>query len=193
METVEDTFTPPSPIEYVANEYLSERETAVVVGLIGSASPRVVLEVGVNLGKTAAALLAGVPSIEAYVGVDVDYGHRTSLSCQRREVPVSAGKYAWPDGRFWLLSKDSRELSAADLEPIDAAFIDGDHSEAAVLHDSRLARDLLRPGGVVVWHDYGNPAVEVTRALDSLAAHGWPIRCVRGTWLAFMRKTHDSP
>jgi predicted O-methyltransferase YrrM len=36
----------------------------------------------------------------------------------------------------------------------DLVFVDGDHSFDAVLADSRSAFDLIRPGGVVVWHDY---------------------------------------
>jgi hypothetical protein len=57
-----------------------------------------------------------------------------------------------------------------------------------VLQDSRTARALVRQGGVIVWHDYRNGAVEVTPVLDRLAAdEGWPLLHVEGTWLAFLR------
>ena len=66
----------------------------------------------------------------------------------------------------------------------DAVFIDGDHSYKAVVHESKLAREVVRPGGIIVWHDFQNPAVEVTQALTEL---DWPIMSLRGSWLAFMR------
>ena len=67
-------------------------------------------------------------------------------------------------------------------------FIDGDHSAVGVLHDSELARALIRPGGIIVWHDYTNAAVEVTQVLDHFAAEGWRISHFPGTWLAYLRK-----
>ena len=82
-------------------------------------------------------------------------------------------------------------LRSGHLEACDAVFIDGDHSELAVLHESRLARRLMRGRGIIVWHDYGNNAVEVTHALNRLHNEGWPISCVEHSWLAFMRVEND--
>lgn len=36
----------------------------------------------------------------------------------------------------------------------DIAFIDGDHSYEAVRKDTRMILPLMKPGGVIVWHDY---------------------------------------
>jgi hypothetical protein len=79
------------------------------------------------------------------------------------------------------------ELTRDDLEPCDAVFIDGDHSVKEVSHDSELARELVRLGGIICWHDNLNPAVEVTQVLKRLNASGWPIKQVAGSWIAFMR------
>lgn len=177
-------FTSPRTL---ANAYLGATETALVVDLIATVWPRVMLELGVNLGKTARAILDAVPSLELYIGVDVPSGVYPRLACQRSEVPIIAGTFAASDPRFQILIAESTTLTAEDLEPVDAVFVDGDHSAVAVEHDSRLARELLRPGGIIVFHDYGNPAVEVTPVLDRLAEEGWPIRHVRNTWLAYMR------
>jgi len=65
-------------------------------------------------------------------------------------------------------------------------FIDGDHSAAAVAHDSALAFAICQAGGVVIWHDYHTGLnVEVKPVLDRLAAEGRPITLVQGTWIAF--------
>lgn len=169
------------------NPYLGEHETAVVLDLVSSVAPRVMLEFGVNLGITAHTILQALPGIEMYIGVDVPFGHNTRLRCQRDEVPAHVARYAAGDPRFRLLLRESTTLTADELEPVDAAFIDGDHSAVGVGHDSELARELLRPHGIIVWHDYGNPAVEVTAVIDRLAGEGWPICHVPQTWLAYMR------
>jgi hypothetical protein len=50
-----------------------------------------------------------------------------------------------------------------------------------------MARRLLRRPGIIVWHDWTNPNVQVTQALTQLTHEGWPIDCVDNSWLAFMK------
>ena len=172
------------------NPYLSDKETNVVVSLMRSVFPRVVIEFGCNRGLTSRRILRDVSSVERYIGIDVPPNFRTVLPGQQSEVPKVAGKEAFFDSRFFMLEIEngSKDLTFDDLEFCDAVFIDGDHSFYGVISDSELARSLLRPGGIIIWHDYGNPTVEVTKAIDCLLERGWPIeRPVEGTWLVFMR------
>jgi predicted O-methyltransferase YrrM len=170
------------------SQYLNGNETSILVDLVKSVSPRVMVEFGCNVGITAKRVLENVETLERYIGIDVGPNHVPTLSCQAAEVPERAGAFVADDPRFFLLSSPSIRLSGDDLEPCDAVFIDGDHSDEAVTHESYMAEELVRRGGIIVWHDYGNPAVEVTRALERLTADGWPIKSVEGSWLAFMRK-----
>jgi len=176
------------PIAGPFSQYLNARETSVLVHLVGRVNPCTMIEFGCNVGRTACRVLDNVPSIETYVGIDVPTLFRPVLHCQRNEVPARAGIEASDRDNFYLLEcpGGATELLENDLERCEAVFIDGCHSEYGVLADSRLARALLKPGGVIVWHDYANPGVEVTRALDQLHAQGWPLQHVEGTWLAFM-------
>jgi predicted O-methyltransferase YrrM len=184
MEVVSIT---PDPIRLFYNPFLNEKETAILITLVRSVNPRVMIEFGCNSGRTAKTILEHVPSLEAYVGVDVPAEHVPTLHCQRNEVPYAPGVYAANDPRFYLLvhERGTLGLGPQDLELCDAVFIDGDHSQHAVLHDSYLARALVRPNGIIIWHDYGNPAVEVTQALDQLRE--WPLCHVAQTWLAYRR------
>jgi predicted O-methyltransferase YrrM len=168
------------------SDYLNRNETSILIDLVKGVSPKVMIEFGCNLGVTAKRVLENVPTLERYVGVDVEPDHVPTLGCQLSEVPERAGAYAADDQRFFLLTSPSTELDADDLERCDAVFIDGDHSEAVVSHESMLARELVRKGGIIIWHDYGNPSVEVTKVLDRLGGT-WPITSVDGSWLAFMR------
>ena len=169
------------------NQYLNDKETQILVDLVASVSPRVMIEFGCNLGLTARSILAKVSTLQRYIGIDVDFDHVTTLRCQQTEVPMHPASYVH-DPRFKLILQDSRLLESIDLELCDAVFIDGDHSEKAVLHDSILANELVRPGGIIIWHDYQNPYVEVTGALQDLCGLGWPIQTVVDTWLAYFRK-----
>jgi predicted O-methyltransferase YrrM len=175
------------PVKGPFSKYMTPQETAILIKLIGSVSPKVVIEFGCNLGITARRILDNVPSIEKYIGIDVPSNHKPVLSCQIEEVSHAPGYFAHDD-RFQLLIEPSQDITLDKLEPCDAAFIDGDHSYDVVSRDSLLARHLLRPGGIICWHDYNNPSVHVTEVISELCANGWPIHCVENSWLAFMRR-----
>lgn len=50
-----------------------------------------------------------------------------------------------------------RQAEVAD-RPYDVVIVDGDHSEEGVYADLWWVQDLLRPGGVVVMDDFGDPS-----------------------------------
>lgn len=66
-------------------------------------------------------------------------------------------------------------------------FVDGSHAYDYAKKDSETAMRLIRPGGIVLWHDYGIwPGV--TQALEELeAARGLGLVNIRGTSLVFWR------
>lgn len=181
------------PIDWggLNRRYMNEGELEVLVALARSVQPRVAIEIGVNEGRTAKALLDNVSSLTRYIGVDVLPGYVPAPVVQRREVPAAPGHLAKDDARFELLLKrrGSLDLGVKDLPSADFVFIDGDHGFEAVLHDTLLARSLVREGGMIVWHDYhGLDTVDVRKVLERFAADGDPIQHVDNTWLAFERR-----
>ena len=66
------------------------------------------------------------------------------------------------------------DSKALDVTPwsgqCDLVFVDGSHAYSYVVADSEKALQLVRPGGVVLWHDYAGPhqAAGVRRGLDEL-------------------------
>jgi len=173
--------------------YMNDGELDLVIGMFATVRPKTVLEFGVNVGITASAILKHLPGIEFYQGIDLAPGGHPTLDSQMSEVPTSLEPPGWmavTDERFELIlrPRGSFDLKPKDLLSADAVFIDGDHSYDAVMNDSALAYDLTREGGIIVWHDYLNPTVEVTQALDDLAARGHHIQSIEGTWLAFERR-----
>ncbi|HEU4995169.1 MAG TPA: class I SAM-dependent methyltransferase [Gemmatimonadaceae bacterium] len=70
----------------------------------------------------------------------------------------------------------------------DLVFVDGSHALSYVLSDSRKALMLVRPGGLVLWHDYRGPALPgVYEALNQLA-RGLPLMHIAGTSLVAFRR-----
>lgn len=170
--------------------FMNSGELEVLCGLIASVQPKAVVEFGVNVGRTAQAILQYVPRIEQYVGVDVPLGYVPAKEVQKNEVPDQPGWMVKDDPRFTLLLPEggSKNLQPTDIVPCDAVFIDGDHSRDGVMNDTILALQRTRPGGIIIWHDYHDlGTVDVADYLHEKAAGGWPLVHVKGTWLVYMK------
>jgi len=180
------------PVQWLGlhRNYLVDGEMDVLAALLRGVGAETVAEFGCRDGRTARVLMQNVPSIMRYIGVDVPMSYQPGLSHQRSEMVTSPGILAQHIPQFELMIREhgTFDLTPADLGTLDAVFIDGDHSEEVVSFDSVLARTVVRTGGVIIWHDAQNGAVEVRRVLDRLIAEYWPIQNIEGTWLAAMWK-----
>jgi predicted O-methyltransferase YrrM len=167
------------------HQYLNAGEMDVIAALLRQVEAKSVLEVGCRDGRTARVLLQNVSSLERYVGIDVPLSYQPPLLHQHAEMVANPGVLAVSDPRFDLIIRErgSQDLMPYELGPIDAVFIDGDHSEQAVEWDSRFANAMAQK--LIIWHDAFNGAVEVMRVLERLHDDGWPIKVVEGTWLAY--------
>lgn len=176
---------------YEKRRFLNPGEIDVLLALVRTVAPRVMIEIGVNEGRTAKEMLQWVPSLEQYVGIDVPPGYVTAKEVQRQEVPDKAGYLASYDQRFELIvrPRGSLDLGPGDLPRCDVVFIDGDHGREALLHDTALARYLVRPGGLIIWHDYHElGTVDVKAVLDEFYELGADLWHVEGTWIVYERR-----
>lgn len=91
--------------------------------------------------------------------------HVTSVDPHEDEMPNSWDtinehlRERGVEDRVTLVRKPSSEALPAlheSGERFDLVFVDGNHSEDAVRHDFSWGLDLLRPGGHLACHDYGN-------------------------------------
>ncbi len=71
----------------------------------------------------------------------------------------------------------------------DLVFVDGAHAESYVLSDSAKALRIVKPGGLILWHDYAGPqhAPGVFHGLNALAKT-LPICHIKGTTFAAYRR-----
>jgi predicted O-methyltransferase YrrM len=170
--------------------YLRDGELEIIVALLRSIYHRVVVEIGLAAGRTAKAILRELPGLHRYIGIDTYNDYPPKLVSQWTERSPSPGYLALNESRFdrWLLPRGSLDLTKDDFPVVNAVFIDGDHSSEVVRHDSDLARAVVAPGGLIIWHDYCNDDVEVTRVLEEDQERGHNICHIADTWLAFERR-----
>lgn len=70
----------------------------------------------------------------------------------------------------------------------DLVFVDGSHAKSYVLSDSKKALRLVKPGGLVLWHDYrGDRLAGVFHTLNDLARE-LPLMHIRTTTLVAYRR-----
>jgi predicted O-methyltransferase YrrM len=84
---------------------------------------------------------------------------------------------------------DSKRVDVRRWEgQCDLVFVDGSHARSYVASDSRQALRLVRPGGLVLWHDYRGPRIPgVYEALNELARE-LPLIHIAGTSLVAYRR-----
>lgn len=71
----------------------------------------------------------------------------------------------------------------------DLIFVDGSHARSYVASDSAKALSMVKPGGLILWHDYRGPRRSggVYRALNILSKR-YPLVQIEGTSLVAYRK-----
>jgi predicted O-methyltransferase YrrM len=94
------------------------------------------------------------------------------------------------EAKITQLYGDSKEFDETPyIGSCDLIFIDGSHAYSYVESDTRKALKMIRPGGVIVWHDYrwpGGSAKGVYQFLNRLL-NELPLRHLKGTNMVAFR------
>jgi hypothetical protein len=157
-----------------------------------------VLEIGTFDGRTTLNLALNAPPHCRIYTLDLPPGTKTRFALESGErhmvdKPAPGLRYekyravhSAAVGRIHQLLGDS---AVFDFSPYEGScslvFVDGSHSYDYVVSDSRAAMRMAKPGGSVLWHDYGVWG-GVTRALEELdRREGWGLRKISGTSLVW--------
>ncbi|HEV3351788.1 MAG TPA: class I SAM-dependent methyltransferase [Acidimicrobiales bacterium] len=113
--------------------------------LVSLLEPQAALELGSYRGHVALAIASHMPDDSRLVTVDIipEHGEAYKGADVSRRIERRVG--AIDDAMF-----------AGEQGAYDLIFIDADHAYESVKHDTGVALPLLRPDGVMVWHDYAN-------------------------------------
>lgn len=134
------------------------------------AAGKAVLEVGSYCGRSTVCLARAARAVTA---VDTFDGRGTGMPGDTEAVfRRNLAKYGVADRV--TVNRGPAERILPDLPAVfDLCFIDGAHDRESVARDAELARGVLRPGGLLAFHDYRDPDKPgVTETVDEIIAGG---------------------
>ncbi|MDO7840919.1 class I SAM-dependent methyltransferase [Sphingomonas immobilis] len=121
-------------------------DVMMLMKLVACAKPMTMMEVGSYRGFTALMMARHAPTGAHLTTVDREPQHGEAY----RTLPEAAMITR-------RVCEVTTEAFAGDAPgSYDLIFLDADHSYAAVKRDSEILLPLVKPGGYLVWHDYGN-------------------------------------
>jgi predicted O-methyltransferase YrrM len=129
---------------------------------VDAIAARTVLELGAGTGMSGAYLVAG-PGVEAFVAIE---GSPPLARVAAETLAAVSDRARVVEGRFESALPGALAALCGSGRPLDLAYLDGHHEEAATLRYLETLRPHLRPGSVVVLDD---------------------IRLYHGMWLAWCR------
>jgi predicted O-methyltransferase YrrM len=173
-------------------------ELAYLAMITKALQPRTIFEIGTFRGRTALNFALNSPDDCVIYTLDLDPRQRAPVGgTYLTDVEIIHSAAPGEDYRGKDVANKIRQLygdsTSFDFAPylgkVDMAFVDGAHHYAAVKSDTQNALQMVRPGGMIVWHDFANYGDynDVTRAiLDMLPAA--EVVEVANTQLAVYRK-----
>ena len=144
---------------------VSLTELTVIAAICARRKPATIFEIGTCDGRTTLNLADNSPPLTRTYTLDLpasQIGATAHALAPGEEafVPKGASGSRFRDSphaaRITQLYGDSATF---DFSPyrgeIDLVFVDASHAYEYALADSRTALELVRPGGFILWHDYG--------------------------------------
>ena len=174
LETFKEMFGPPA-FGRLPGKYTSGENLSVLLTLVKFTQAQKVLEMFCNRGDTAAEIAATLHAPSVFAG-DVCRGLERPLSRSEEVLPMSEvgssfGKFG-PEAskRITAIAGDRPALEKFYREnaPYDLVYVDGNHTWRGVADDTKLALELVRCGGTVVWDDYWYCCPDVMSYIDLL-------------------------
>jgi predicted O-methyltransferase YrrM len=190
---VEQLRVPLGDVEYKLSN-MNPYELYCVIAIAMLSRAKRIFEIGTYDGATTLQLARVCPQAEIFT-LDLapaDVAQPTPDFVDSENQNVAAGGV----GRRFMGTPESSRIrqllgdsTKFDYQPyagsMDLVFVDACHQYEFVRSDSANALRLVRPGGVVLWHDYELGWPGVVKAVDALrSAH--PIVHVAGTALALL-------
>jgi cephalosporin hydroxylase len=150
---VETLFNFDSPIGlYSLRTFQTKSEISELFNMVDDLKPRVIGEIGADMGATLYLWSKILPPNGRLVSIDLPRLYRKSVN---RFI-----KSFFPRQRINFIREDSHSTRCLQQvggilqgEKIDFLFIDGDHSYEGVKNDFAMYAPFVKPGGLIAFHD----------------------------------------
>lgn len=163
--------------------------------LVRDRQPQRLVEIGTADGRTTLNLALHAPDDAEILTFDLPPKAPSAISesgpdYRQLDIAEPGGLFRGHSlaSKIHPIRQDSTTFDWSPYEgTVDFVFIDGAHDYASVRKDTENALRVVRPNGVILWHDYNNPVVDdVTVWLNELCQQ-LPLVWFAGTTLAFLQ------
>jgi predicted O-methyltransferase YrrM len=163
-------------------------EGAALAALIKLSNAKRVFEFGTYKGVSTTQLALNLPTDGMVFTLDLPEDHPVYISYSQLASETGMKMLVPPDlnHKVTFLKEDSAVFDTTPYRgTMDLVFVDGYHSYEYVKNDTEKGLEMLRPGGVIAWHDCETGRPEVVRYLKTIS----PIpQLVTSTFLAYAIK-----
>lgn len=137
---------------------VSWEEIVSISQLVAFFSPQTLFEFGTFNGRTTLHLALNAPDQAVVYTIDIKKGQFEFGADTPFFTNMQVGECfleSSVEKKIVMLTGDSKRFDFTQFNnSIDFILIDGDHSYDAVMNDSKIAFQMVNPGGLIVWHDY---------------------------------------
>lgn len=158
--------------------FASMEPNFLVMQIAAMLQPQRIFEIGTSRGRTTGLLAMNAPETARIFTLDLSPDEplpgqatdRHLIELAKRELGAAFRDTSWSPRITQLLGNSATFDFLPYYDSIDLVLVDGSHSYPFVLGDTFNAFRMIRPGGVVLWHDYESMRTEygVTRVVDRL-------------------------
>jgi predicted O-methyltransferase YrrM len=135
-------------------------EIIALASLVQAMKPKVIVEIGTYKGGTLYIWSRSNPQAELFVSIDLPGGQYGGGYAKCRRKLYEEFLYDRRNIELRLIQRDSHEaatlqqlLAILDSRLVDFLFVDGDHTYEGVKRDYEMYGPLVRPGGLIAFHD----------------------------------------
>jgi len=172
-------LTIPVSVIHQESHHANHVDMVYVCAIAAAVDARQIFEFGTYRGQTTTGLAATCPSARIYtlnLPIEADPRYAPYIGMFIGRSPHRE--------RITQIFADSRSFDTTPyLQSMDYIFIDGDHSYEGVKNDTEKAIQMLKPGGVIVWHDYAAKSPGVLQYLAEFS-QARPLFRLRKTCIA---------
>jgi predicted O-methyltransferase YrrM len=180
---------------------VSEREIGIISKIVAYQKPKSIFEFGTFDGRTTINMAINSPLDTRIYTLDLPasqkdstkyplttHGQYSDLTYVNK--PESGSRYKGREGseKIIQLYGDSALFDYSTYKGgMDLIFVDGSHARKYTENDTEVALSMLKPGGIIIWHDYARVWPDVTAVLNEYNSKGLNVEHIVGTTLAVLR------